>query len=248
MLQWLSVNLKHSLTMFLFYQRLFCLFLGSHQKIKSQNNERSKILRFKTQNVYYSMCNTSNDAYCKSNWNKSSHWSHLVLFSPSFLIVAKDILSGYFFKKSDILLHPPSSQQQQQQQEQYCGGQKNQSNYMELFSNLYSRVCYFILRASLITNSWHHVKRTDLPLTQKTKNGYQNKGCKGGKVQMRGRSWDEAGRDSPYTLAHFYFQWAVLVEHANIVDTHQHIIVPRWQLPFGGQSCYVACKGTKTQN
>lgn len=44
--------------------------------------------------------------------------------------------------------------------------------------------------------------------------------------------WDEAGGDDPLTLANLYVQCAVLVKHVDVVDTHQYIIIPGWQLPF----------------
>lgn len=54
------------------------------------------------------------------------------------------------------------------------------------------------------------------------------------------RTWHEAGGHGALALAHFHRQRALLVEHAGVEDAHQHVIVARWQLPPGGQSCSTA--------
>lgn len=53
---------------------------------------------------------------------------------------------------------------------------------------------------------------------------------------------DEAGGDSPLTLTHLYVQGAVLVKHPGVIETQQHPIIARRQLPFGGEGRHVSCR------
>lgn len=64
---------------------------------------------------------------------------------------------------------------------------------------------------------------------------------------MRGsRMWEETGRGSSLALTHLYVQRAVLVKHARIVETQQHLIIARRQLPFGGEGRHISCRDNRS--
>lgn len=64
---------------------------------------------------------------------------------------------------------------------------------------------------------------------------------------MRGsRMWEETGRGSSLALTHLDVQRVVLVKHAGIVETQQHLIIARRQLPFGGEGHHVSCRDNRS--
>lgn len=58
--------------------------------------------------------------------------------------------------------------------------------------------------------------------------------------------WEETGGDSPLALTHLYLQRAVLVKHTGIVETQQHLIIARRQLPFGGEGRHISCRDNRS--
>lgn len=58
--------------------------------------------------------------------------------------------------------------------------------------------------------------------------------------------WEETGRGSSLALTHLYVQRAVLVKHAGIAETQQHLIIARRQLPFGGEGRHISCRDNRS--